>query len=74
MPRKHARMCHGLWVANERSAVAVVFDHRRLVLTARGVLLVLCAGLTAAQYSGGGSALRVAGLVVVAVLASLPVR
>lgn len=54
--------------------MAVVFDHRRLVLTARGVLLVLCLGLTAAQYSGGGAALRVGGIIAVAVLASLPVR
>jgi signal transduction histidine kinase len=67
-------MCHGLGVTNERSAVAVVFDHRRLVLTARGVLLVLCTGLTAALYSGAGAALRITALLAVAVLASLPVR
>jgi signal transduction histidine kinase len=73
LPRKRPWMCHRLWVANERSAVAVVFDHRRLVLTARGVLLVLCTGLTAADYSGG-AALRVTALLAVALLASLPVR
>jgi signal transduction histidine kinase len=67
-------MCHRLWVANERSAVAVIFDHRRLVLTARGVLLVLCTGLTAALYSGVGDALRIAALLAVALVASLPVR
>jgi signal transduction histidine kinase len=62
-------------VANERSTVAVVvFDHRRLVLTARGVLLVLCVGLTAAQYAGLDAALRVIGLAGVAFVASIPVR
>lgn len=67
-------MCHRRCVANERSAVAVVFDHHRLVLTARAVLLVLCIGLTAAEYSGLGAMLRVTGLVVIAALASVPIR